>query len=186
MRGLVYNYYRYYDPETGRYITSDPIGLNGGINTYSYALNNPLKYIDPTGEVGIVGAVVGGVSSAVGTLAAGGSYQEAAVNGAIGTLTGALPGAGSLVGSIIQSAGVGAVGNALGQGIQIAKDDCKTSADFNVGSVIGSAIGGALTGGRAFPNGNGTAVQVGIAPSNAIISAATGAVGTSLGDPEGR
>ncbi len=47
--GLYYNYFRYYDPATGRYITSDPIGLNGGINAYTYALNNPLRYIDPTG-----------------------------------------------------------------------------------------------------------------------------------------
>ncbi|MEI8573349.1 DUF2778 domain-containing protein [Methylomonas sp. LW13] len=47
--GWHYNYHRYYQPDLGRYLQSDPIGLTGGINTYPYALNNPLKYIDPKG-----------------------------------------------------------------------------------------------------------------------------------------
>ena len=47
--GLFYNWNRYYDPKTGRYTTSDPIGLAGGLNTFSYVFDNPLRWIDPIG-----------------------------------------------------------------------------------------------------------------------------------------
>jgi RHS repeat-associated protein len=49
--GLFYNYFRDYDPQTGRYVQSDPIGLLGGINPYLYA-SNPLQQIDPLGLMG--------------------------------------------------------------------------------------------------------------------------------------
>ncbi len=54
--GLHYNYHRYYDPSIGRYLTPDPIGLAGGVNLYSYVLNNPVNFTDPNGL--IVGPVV--------------------------------------------------------------------------------------------------------------------------------
>lgn len=47
--GLNYNYLRDFDPQVGRYGESDPAGLAGGINTYTYAASDPVDYADPLG-----------------------------------------------------------------------------------------------------------------------------------------
>jgi RHS repeat-associated protein len=57
--GLYYNRFRYYDPETGRYISADPSGLRGGNNLYSYACN-PVGWIDPWGLHRVSVEIVGG------------------------------------------------------------------------------------------------------------------------------
>ncbi|OLU17147.1 sugar-binding protein [Pseudomonas sp. PA1(2017)] len=77
--GLHYNYFRDYDPETGRYVESDPIGLGGGINTYAYVASNPLGLTDPKG---------------LSPTAAAGAGAGLAVGGPPGALVGGLIGLG--------------------------------------------------------------------------------------------
>ncbi|HFP7162769.1 TPA: RHS repeat-associated core domain-containing protein, partial [Salmonella enterica subsp. enterica serovar Enteritidis] len=82
--GLYYNRYRYYNPEQGRYITQDPIGLRGGWNLYAYPLN-PVSGTDPLGLV--VDAIPWGAATptAVPSLVAGtvigGAVLDAALAG---------------------------------------------------------------------------------------------------------
>ena len=49
--GLVYMQQRYYDPESGRFLSVDPVPVSaGGVNRYAYANANPYRYVDPDGR----------------------------------------------------------------------------------------------------------------------------------------
>lgn len=58
--GYHYNYHRCYNPKTGRYLTSDPIGLMGGMNTYGYVNGRPWEGVDPFGLIRWKGTSLGG------------------------------------------------------------------------------------------------------------------------------
>jgi RHS repeat-associated protein len=58
--GLVLTWYRAYDPDTGRWLSRDPIAEDGGLNLYGYVGNDPTARIDPDGRWWQVPLLVGG------------------------------------------------------------------------------------------------------------------------------
>lgn len=126
--GLHYNRHRYYDPTQGKYITQDPIGLMGGLNTYIYP-NNPLAFIDPKG-LSSYGACVMGTAAAG---AAGGGAIGATGGGIAGAAAGAV-GAGG--GCTLVAPGVGTVGCGAAGAVAGGK------AGAAAGGLFGMGVGG--------------------------------------------
>ncbi len=125
--GLYYNRHRYFDPVQGRYITRDPIGLEGGWNLYQYPLN-PVIDTDPLGL------------SHAESWARTGAVLGAAVGGGIGFYGGGTVGAigGSAGGGVactFVAPGVGTVGCGVGGGVAGA------SAGSVGGALIGASVG---------------------------------------------
>ena len=99
--GLYYYRARYYDPQAGRFITEDPIGLLAGdVNFYRYVSNNPVNLIDPQGEAAniVIGAIGGALAGAFVAAATDGNILAGALGGAaIGAVAGATFGTSLLV-----------------------------------------------------------------------------------------
>ena len=149
--GLHYNWHRYYDPLTGRYFTADPIGLEGGINLYTYVLNNPPNWIDPEG-LWVAQTIGGGIGAVYGIYAAHQNGTSMLQGFVVGGLTGVLstipiPGLNGMVSGALMGSLSGGLGNVAGQ----ATDPCSQKLNWrSLGtSMLSGAAGGALGGGMA-------------------------------------
>ncbi|GAB3011453.1 hypothetical protein GCM10027098_01070 [Bowmanella dokdonensis] len=142
--GFYYNYFRDYDPEIGRYIQSDPLGLYDGPNTYVYVYNNPVNYIDPTGKWGIAGGIYGAVSGGIGGYISGG-WRGAIVGAGAGALVGAVNPFGASSAGAAAGAGIASL---LGQsaGNLVSGKDITNSCNYDFSAAAGAALGGALGG----------------------------------------
>ncbi|MEP6019201.1 MAG: RHS repeat-associated core domain-containing protein [Paracoccaceae bacterium] len=164
--GLHQNWMRDYDPTTGRYMQADPLGLVDGASVYGYALQNPGRYVDPTGEFslpgfGLPGAVAGAaIGGAFGYIQTG-CWQGALAGAAIGGVAGGLgtPLAAALGGNTIVAGGVTGFGSAAAsqiaanevtrfcgcEGVRQPLGQLVSTPDFYLNTVLG-AYGGGLGG----------------------------------------
>ncbi len=143
----VYNYFRDYSPEIGRYIESDPIGLTGGINTYAYVASNPIGATDERGLFGPGGALAGaGTSVLIQFLtcrALGGDFaicakcvnwSDVAVSAAVGTF---FP---TWLGDVGKSIALAGVLSRIGVA-GVAGATRKEIVEMAVGAAVGTAVG---------------------------------------------
>jgi RHS repeat-associated protein len=153
--GMYYMRARYYDPQTGRFISQDPLGFDGGdVNLYIYAKNNPIVYMDPSGEIniwgGVVGGIVGGAGGVLGAMSSGDFSASNLLKGFAGGAAG-----GFLGGMFDVSVGVGAgVGAAIAAGTAAAMGE-------NLGGIIGAGVGGGIGGALAVYTGGASGVALG-------------------------
>gem|GEM_PF-1497224 len=192
--GLINMNGRVFDSATAQFLSPDNYIQSSGnwlnYNRYAYCLNNPLKYTDPSGEVGILvtAAIVGAFSGVINVISHWNQLDNvwdwmAAFGigftaGAVGAVTGGLAfaAAGGISGGFLAGAVGGAVSAAYSMPIQSAGntayfgDPMLSGTDYFKGILCGAAIGGVINGTIAGKNGRNFWTGDEVAPGRNIFS----------------
>jgi RHS repeat-associated protein len=160
---LVFLRARQYDPETGVFLSRDPLGVNGGLNTYTYVASDPINGIDPQGTVAFWDTVVAaGVGAAVG---AGGRFIGDAINVSRG----------GEWSSKAQYAGSAAGGAAFGAALTVnpfGASAAATAAQAFVAGALSGAVSSTMTQGLNIRSGSQTSFSGKALAAETITSAA--------------
>ena len=155
--GLVRFGYRDYDPDTGRWTAKDPIGFAGGdTDLFGYVQNDPVNFVDSTGEIGIPGAVLGvalGASAGFISGIASGDPSAGFWAGVAGSVAGGLaggvvgffaPNGSPVVGGMIGGLVAGATGGAVN--VRLSKGPCANFGNYAKAAAFGGLQGAVLGG----------------------------------------
>ena len=180
--GLYYMRARYYDSSVGRFISEDPLGFGGGdVNLMAYVGGNPVNRVDPSGESGVPGMIIGGVGGAVGGftsgLIKGDNIGSAIVGGLAGGLVGAgvgllNPYVGSAAGEAAGAIAGGFFGGTAGTMASNYYDGKSLTSGIGTGALTGAASGAFAAPGVALTARFGSAYATGL----------MGAIGGITGD----
>ena len=149
--------HRVYSATLNRFLSPDPLGLEGGLNLYMYGEGNPLMYIDPLGllswrQVGYFagGAVVGAAVATAVVVAA-----PVAVAGLVGLGLSTTAASATVTVGLTALSAAGAVSTGINTYNAVKRDDWDTVA-YNAGTVVGGLGVGIYGGGRSLAGLNGT------------------------------
>jgi RHS repeat-associated protein len=150
--GLLRFGYRDYDPDVGRWTAKDPIFFAGGdTDLYGYVLNDPVNFVDPTGNAfnlvtGGIGAVIGSAISTVNAYRSGARGWDLAKAAAIGAV------AGGISGFTLSPLGIAVVGGVTGLSSNIATQilvEDRELKNIDMSSALISGASGMVAGGVA-------------------------------------